>query len=516
MKKPRKIWIRWWLEMVAILVLVAPLLVLLGAGLAWLYEQGWLLWWLVAAMGLTLATWGSLRLRHGRRTPRRDDEGTVTPADPGWAPHEQAAWETVQRLSREVDPSILDGERPMLAAAEHTIEEVARHYHPGLKEPMFEFTLPELLLLTERVSARLRVVLLDQVPLSHKLKARSLIRAWRYRPILAAGMEHGKRLYSLVRIVRAVSPLHAIAAEVRDHLIGDLFDSVQTNTRRRIVRLWVEEVGRAAIDLYSGRLRVDARELATAGAREALEGTADAPPLKLLVAGRTGAGKTTLVHCMVDELMGAMDVAPATARFQGYELRQEGHPPAYLIDSPGVDDEASVTEFVKRAFACDLILWVVAAHAPVAPLDREALDAMRARFAANPQRKMPPLVVVASHADQIDLGAAGDEVGASGEWDPPYDLETPATDRERALLAAVERLAAELRVPVENVVPMRISSDAPGELDALWIRLDALVSEAQRARWVRILRGSSHRRGWRKPWRQLAGAGRIVKRLIRR
>src|SRR5690606_19096099 len=120
-----------------------------------------------------------------------------------------------------------------------------------------------------------------------------------------------------------------------------------------------------------------------------------APPgsLRLLIAGQTKAGKSTLVNRMLNELRAGVDVLPLTASFESYELRQEGLPPAYLVDSPGIDDEHGVAEFVKRAFACDLIIWVAPAHRPDRALDRAALDAIRARFAADPARKMPPLIV---------------------------------------------------------------------------------------------------------------------------
>jgi predicted GTPase len=505
-----RFWIRWWLEIAAAVLLLVPILVLIGAGFAWLAGRGWLLWWTLAAMAITALVWGTLRLRHRPRpAPTGVSRPTITAADPTWAPHEQAAWETVRTFSNDADGATLEDHRLMLDAAKRTIEAVAKHYHPEHLEPALEFTLPELFLLTERVSARLRLVLLEQVPLSHRLKARSLIRAWGLRPMLAAGLERGLKLYSFVRVARAVSPLHALVGEVRDHLVGDLYDRVQTNVRRRVVRLWIEEVGRAAIELYSGRLTVDSLELASAAAREGLVGAATVTPpgsLRLLIAGRPNVGKSALVRAMLGELGGTVDVTPLTASFEGYELRQEGLPLAYVIDSPGVGDAASTAEFVKRAFACDLIVWVVAAHAPDVALDRAALDALRERFAANPQRRMPPLIVVATHLDRL----------VPGEWRPPYSLDPPATEAERALRTALDALASELFVPFDAVVPMRLDSTPAYNLDLLWLRLETLAEEAQRARWVRLLRGALEERGWRSAWRQVAGARRIVSRLMRR
>lgn len=507
----RRFWLQWWLEVTAAVVLLVPVIVLLGAGIAWLWDRGWLLWWLLGATAITVLVWGGLRLRH-RHSWRPPDKArpTLTAADSTWAPHEQAAWETVRRFSAEAEPETLTDHRRMLAAAKETIEAVARHYHPEQLDPTLEFTLPELLLLTERVSARLRLVLLEQVPLSHRLKARSLIRAWGLRPLLAASFERGRKLYSLVRVARAASPLHALVAEVRDHLVGDLFDRVQTNVQRRVVRLWIEEVGRAAIELYSGRLNVDALELAAAAAREGLAGAATVTPpgsLRLLVAGRPNAGKSALVRAMLEELGGVVDVRPLTADFGGYELRRDGLPLAYVIDSPAVDDDKRTTEFVKRAFACDLVIWIIAADAADRSADRAALDALRDRFTATPQRRMPPLIVVASHIDRI---------GGAAAWTPPYELEAPVTPAEQALRAALDALAADLAVAPDAVVPMRLDTAPPYNLELLWLRLEELAEEAQHARWVRLVRSAMEKRGWRSAWRQIAGARRIVTRLIRR
>jgi len=509
----KRLWIRWWVEIASIVLLAVPLIVLFGAGITWMWQRGWLIWWLLGAMSIAVLVWSALRIRHRPRRPTAPGERrpSLTRPDPTWAPHEQAAWETVQALSAAADGSELGSHRAMLAIGQRTIEEVARHYHAGRKEPALEFTLPELLLLTERVSARLRLVLLEHVPLSHRLKVGPLLRAWGYRPLVAASYKQGLKLYTLVRLARAVSPLHAVVAEIRDHLVGDLFDSLQVNVRRRIVRLWIEEIGRASIELYSGRMRVDAMQMAAAAAGEGLGDVAApaAPPgsLRLLIAGQTNAGKSTLVNRMLGQLRAGVDVLPLTAGFEGYELRQEGLPPAYLIDSPGIDDEGGVAEFVKRAYSCDLIVWVVPAHRADRALDRAALDAMRARFAADPERKMPPLIVIASHIDRL---------APAREWAPPYNVDSPSRPKEQSIRGALDAIAGDLLVPVETIIPMRLDATPPYNLELLWVRLDALVAEAQRARWVRVLGSAIGEDGWRQSWRQMLGAGRMVGGLIKR
>ncbi len=506
-----RFWRRWRVELAAAVLLLVPVLALLLAGAAWLLQQGWMLWWLGGAVLAAVLAWGGLRLRHGRARAPAADEPTVTAPGATWAADELTAWEAVRRESAEADGSALDHRRRMLAAAQRTIEAVAQRYHPGRTAPVLEFTLPELLLLTERVSARLRLVLLEQVPLSHRIKAAHLVRAWGYGPALSAGLEHGRRIYGVMRFARLANPLYALVAEFRDHLLDDLFATLQAGARRRVVRIWIEEIGRAAIELYSGRLRVDAADLAAIAASEGLGGAAAAaePPglLRVLVAGRTKAGKSALVNGLLGELSAGMDVLPLTSGFEGYELRHEGVPAASVIDSPGVDDARGVTGLVERAFACDLVVWVVPAHRPDRALDRAALEALRGRFAADPQRKMPPLVVVASHIDRLS---------PLREWAPPYNVDAPTVPKARSIRAALEAIAEDLPVPVETIVPMRLDSVPPYNLELLWMRLEAAVPEAKRAHWVRLLQSALGQSRWRRSWQQLAGAGRMVGSFVKR
>jgi predicted GTPase len=309
--------------------------------------------------------------------------------------------------------------------------------------------------------------------------------------------------------MRAVSPLNAVVAELRDVFLNDLIRNVSVNVRRRIVRILIEEVGRAAIELYSGRLRADAATLANIAATEGLTGVAaearQPGALRILVAGQTKAGKSTLVNKLLGSVRAGVDVLPLTRDYEGYELCQEKAPPAWLIDSPGIGDDEALAETARRALLCDLVIWVVAAHRADRALDRRALDALREQFAADRTRRMPPLVVVASHIDRLS---------PMREWNPPYELEEPKAPKAQTIRDALEAIAADLILEPGEIVPARLDTNPPYNVDLLWLRLAAAAPEAERARWTRILQGAVGQKRWAELRRQLAGSGRMLGRLL--
>jgi predicted GTPase len=502
---------RTWLVPVVAVLAALPFLVLLAAGLFGLWRQGWLLWWILGAAAASALAWIGMRfLRRPLQFANRGEEPVSGP-DPGWAPRELKAWETVRELSADANPDMLADRRRLLDGARETVEAVARCYHPEQEDPVWEFTLPEFLLLTERISARMRAALLEHVPFSHEVRAGLVLRAWGYRPIIESGLAHGRRLYGLLRIMRTINPLAALAAELRDRFMGELSEAAQEYLLRKVARIWIEETGRAAIELYSGRLRVDAERMRAAAATDDHRPIAATPalpgPLRLLVAGQTKAGKSSLVNALLGELAAGVDVLPLTAEFTGYELRRDGETAMLVIDSPGIEDPEGTAEVLRRVVDCDLLLWVVPAHRADRAIDRSALDSVRAWIDSDPGRRMPPLLVIASHVDRLS---------PAREWQPPYDVAYPAGAKAASIRAALEAISADLVVPIDSIVPVKLDGPRPYNLEVVEMRLAELLDDARRARWLRIHRRLAEGRDWRQTLKQFAGAGRIVTGILRR
>ena len=119
-------------------------------------------------------------------------------------------------IADKTDPFSFTEIDPLVASARQTIEAVARRFHPEAPTAWAEFTVPEMLLLTERVSRELRREALRHIPgvrdmrLSHVLWVSG--NRERYGDVTQTVWSVG---YGLWRVVRAVlNPIAAVGQEV--------------------------------------------------------------------------------------------------------------------------------------------------------------------------------------------------------------------------------------------------------------------------------------------------------------
>lgn len=483
--------------------LVIPTLSLIPFGSIWLWQHGYLVHWAIAVFATTSAAWLIQRLV----LPKDEAAAEAIPEDtkPGnktaRTPIEERAWQEVRKLAASTSPDALTTREGALAVAVSVVEQVAKVMRPGTADPFWHFTAPEMLAVVEQVSRRLRTFIDETVPLGDRLTIAQAIQLYRWRGLVEAA----QTAHDIWRLIRLLNPLTAITHEVRERLSGQLLRWGKEHVARRIVEVYVEEVGLAAIDLYSGRLRAVAplaREDEKGAsnprpAREPLE------PLRLFVGGQVNAGKSRLVNALGTEAGAAVDLIPTTDAFSVYALGKEELPGAVIIDSPGLGtgiEQQRAT--VEMAAGCDLVIWVVPAHRADREIDRAALAELRRHFADRPDRRPPPLLLVLSHVDQLRPWR---------EWKPPYDLNSPTQAKAVSIRDAMSAAAADLGFAMTDVVPVCLDP-AVGlyNLDALWGRILELVPDARQTSLLRLLRERQGEQRWKRLWRQAANAGRVV------
>lgn len=482
--------------------LLAPTLFLVPLGSLWLWQKGYLLYWAIAACLTTLAAY----LVQRRLLPADIDidEG-ADPAPYGDTPLEARAWDEVRAYARSLAPDAIQSRQGAFDVATTVVERVARTMRPNIEQPLLHFTTPEALAVIEQVSNRVRTFIEQSVPLGDRLTVAQLRRLYEWRGTI----DVAQSLYDIWRLLRFANPLTALTHEMREQMSKKLYAWSKDHVAKRLTEVFVEEVGRAAIDLYSGRLKTRATDgLTDASLADAQDIQARAiEPLRLFVAGQSGSGKSSLVNALATEADAAVDLIPTTRVFSAYELKRDGLPAALIIDSPGLGHAPEQRgKAIEEAAQSDLILWVAAAHRADREIDREALLGLRAYFSARPDRRAPPILLVLTGIDQLRPW---------GEWAPPYSLEDANTVKAQSIKAAVLAAGRDLGFSASDIVPVCLSEGVGlYNIDAVWGKIIEALPDSRRAQLVRVLRSAEGKRDWMRIWSQAASGSRVLARQI--
>lgn len=438
-------------------------------GMLWLIEQGAVELWLMLMAGL-IAVLALLRLRHRQRTP-----GVLIPgASAAAAAAEVQARSALATLAGEVSAEDLATREAAEQLLRRIVTAVATAYAPDDEAAVLNFTLPEVLRMTEEVARRLRRILSEQLPVLRHLR---LSWAARSGGLIERGLGPARGLVTAWRVARWVDPLGALIAEVRSLVIEQGVTLLGREARALLAATLVREVGTVAIELYSGAYRQAVSDPGDADH----EPPPDAP-LRVLVAGQRNTGKSSLINALLGRERAAVGLTQTTTDWTSYP----GPPldiqrPWVLIDSPPLGAR-SAAAWLAAAGDADLVLWVAAAHRADRAADQEALKALRALSDQDPTLRPLPVLLVLTHADRLEPPL---------EWQPPYDPLNGTRVKELNMARAMQAAARALGVPLEQVLVLALGeARAPWNLPALYSHLEQLWPQAAQKRLQRLRRAA--------------------------
>lgn len=413
------------------IALILPVLILGLFGLIALFDYGYILHF-VALLAVCALLIAALRWTLRRPTPGTvplPEEGLVT-ASADWGDFDTRVW---ARLNLKIAEMLKENAQwgHLQEHALALIKAAAENYHDKGSRKELAFSIPELLMMVEEISRRYRLLLKTHVPFIENTRLSLLAQGYDNKEKLMSGYRSAKWVWNSYRIVRLANPLTAVLAELRSQVIGKMMTQVSAEFQLKLKQALLQEAVSVAIDLYSGRFRIEEHHQATPG-QDSRNMAAPLEPLRICFVGQTGSGKSSIINALVDAMVAVVNPLPSTSATTVHRCHIDGMEMIHLVDLPGLDgNEKTTKNLLKEVTSCDLIIWVLKANQPARSLDSDFKQQLDDFYLATDHRsqKRPVMIAVLNQVDRLPPVL---------EWQPPYDLEHPENPKAKAITAALE------------------------------------------------------------------------------
>ncbi len=390
-------------------------------------------------------------------------------------------------IAAQQDPPVWQDWNPLLGRCREVIAAVAQAYHPDVKYPLLNIYIPDAYGLLrgtvddvdrwiDTLSPVLGQVTVGQAVQGYEVyrqvepSARKLWQAWSWAQWLLNPAAAAARTLS--------EPTNSVANQ---QLLGNLNALLREATLRNLYR--------QAVALYSGELpgmpgpTQPLPEAKTQTLRDILERAEPVEavtqkPVNILLVGRTGAGKSSVINTLFDADLAEVDVLPSTDTISTYRWQSDGGETLTLWDSPGyeqvdrTDYRDQLLDFARRA---DLLLLVTPALDPALQMDVDLLRDMR--------REVPDLPAITA-LTQVD------RLRPIREWQPPYDWQWGDRPKEVSIREATRYRQDQMADWCDRILPLvtRDIGRTAWNADALGRALVELIDPAKELRLARFLR----------------------------
>lgn len=369
---------------------------------------------------------------------------------------------------------------------------IAHIYHPEVKYPLLNIYVPQAYglirgtmndmdLWMDKLTPVLNQVTVAQayqaLEIYRKLEpsARKLLQAWNWAQWL-------------------LNPAAAFAKQISQRSSDRATQELLVNLSQLLRENALKNLCRQSISLYSGNnLPITISPVSTPtlpkaktqtlreiiSQAEPIE-TVEQKPVNILITGRTGAGKSSLINTIFQANLATVDVLPSTDRIQSYQWQNATAETLNLWDTPGYEQVKRADlrkEVIEYANQADLLLLVTPALDPSLQMDVDFIKDILT------ETKDLPVITIITQVDRLR---------PIREWQPPYDWEWGDRPKEKSIREATE-YRAKLLAEYSNVVLPVVTGDIPTNrnswgIETLSLALMESIAPAKQLRLARFLR----------------------------
>ena len=394
------------------------------------------------------------------------------------------------------DPIIWEDWGTFWQRCQALVVEVAHAYHPEVKRPLLNIYIPQAYGLirgtvddTDRWISKLSPAL-NQVTIGQAYEAYEMYQK------LEPSARKLWRVWNWGQWV--LNPAVALAKTTSQDYTSKANQQLLVNLNQLFREAALRNLCRQAIALYSGNALPPAflsttatlPQAKTQTLREILaqaESTEEVAqkPINILLVGRTGAGKSSLINSLFREELAEVDVLPSTDEIQSYRYSTADKEQLNLWDTPGYE-QVNRKDFrdlvIDYGGNADLLLLVTPALDPALQMDADFLQDMQTEI-----DDLPTIAVVT----QVD------RLRPMREWNPPYDWQNGEQPKEKSIREATKYRVESLGDYCRLILPL-VTGDIKGDrlawgIESLSLAILDNLTEAKQYRLARFLRAREAR-----------------------
>jgi uncharacterized protein len=390
------------------------------------------------------------------------------------------------------DPPLWEDWASFWQRCQELVSAIAHTYHPEVKRPLLNIYVPQAYALIRGTIDDTDAAMKKLAPLLNQVSVGQVVGAVEVYHKLEPTLQKARKAMSWAQWM--LNPVAAVAGRVTQKSSNQATQELFVNLSGLLKETALRNLSRQAISLYSGELPpIEALQTATPKTQTLQEilaraepvETVQQTPLNLLLAGRTGAGKSSLINTLFVAPQAAVDVLPSTDTIREYHWQAETGDRLTLWDTPGYEqvNQANYRQQVlQRANQAEGLLLVTPALDPALQMDVDFLQELQQQGLAL------PVWVVLSQVDKLR---------PLREWQPPYHWQTGTTPKEISIRAATEYRVQAFQGLCHRVLPMVLHDAATGRaawgVETLAQSLVDGLPTAQQVRLARFLRSQTVR-----------------------
>lgn len=481
---------RWQWMVLALPMVIVATFIIITAGIQ---MRAWGLTWIWAVIVLMFVVWRWL-LVHWTKPQEIERIVTAVQAELTSVTTSNVTNQTLENslqpilLAAREDAPVWDDWPAFWHRCQKVVATVSNHYHPEVKYPLLNIYVPQAYGLIRGTVDDMDRAMTQLAPVLNQVTVGQAYEAYEIYRRLEPSMGKLWRAWNWAQWL--INPAAAAARTVSQKSTTKANQQLLVNLSQLLRETALRNLAQQAAALYSGdalpaifeaeQPESTKLETKTATLQSILEtasptDTVEKKPVSLMLVGRTGAGKSSLINTLFKTDLAEVDVLPSTDKIRQYSWQLETGEVLNLIDSPGyeqIDRGDFRDQVLEQAAIADLIILVTPALDPALQSDKTFLHDLKTL------ESRPPTLVALTQVDRLR---------PVREWQPPYQWQSGQRPKETAIRDAVAYRVDTLKQP--GVIPL-VTYDANRAAwndDTLALKLVDTLGQAKQYRLARFL-----------------------------